>query len=347
MIWKPLFIVPSFDFNECVEMNSNTLIRSFIVLVFIFPISLGLIISQGNCEETSVRLINGELELERISPLDTSPAIMRLSIPFDGGEPIIRNLSYRISENNWIDLSNWEESCTGDDHLATITFQVDLDWGIMETIFVRVVDLMGSSSTVGCPIILSRPPSVNIIRPLDNNEISSPGEYTFEASVSDPDGQDVHCLWKIDNEAMTEGRVFTTFLDEGSHSISIEVSDGQWTTVEVEDIEIEITDQKESNGSIDIVWILSLSFLSIVVISLFLFILFAFNSVYRSKWIQRSESRMEIELGSTQGSIDCDICLKTMKKDQTSTNCRCGAVFHKGCGRSEGVCPECGREILI
>jgi hypothetical protein len=47
----------------------------------------------------------------------------------------------------------------------------------------------------------------------------------------------------------------------------------------------------------------------------------------------------------TTGSI-CEICLKTISKEQGSVECRCGALFHNLCGKREAVCPECGREIM-
>jgi hypothetical protein len=328
-------------------MRSNTLIRITLVLVIILPISSCLIITDGNGEEKADPLINSVIGLERISPQDVSPAVLRLSIPVESGEPVISNLSYRISDGEWINLPDWKEIYSTDGQIASMTFPVDIAWGDHQTIFVRIVDLMGSCSMVGCPLILSRPPSVDLISPLSDIDDPIPGEYTFEASISDPDGQDVDCLWKVDGEAVTCGRTFTTYLEEGIHSITVEATDGQWMSMDAIHLEIKADDRDELKNGIDIVWIISLSFLLLVIVFLLLFIAAVIHSFYSSRRIVSSVSGSTVEIKSSWDLLDCDICLKALNEGHKTTKCRCGAQFHKGCGKKEGVCPECGREILI
>jgi hypothetical protein len=55
----------------------------------------------------------------------------------------------------------------------------------------------------------------------------------------------------------------------------------------------------------------------------------------------------EHERGSNVSEISCEICLRPITIDGKGIECICGALFHGRCGKREGVCPECGREIMI
>jgi hypothetical protein len=270
-----------------------------------------------------------------------------LSIPAENGEPLICNISYRISDGSWMELEDWEDGISREENDISVTFPVELDWGSRSTIYTKVSDNMGSNSIIACPVILSRPPSVEIVVPMMENEVRSPGEYTFEASVSDPDGQVVECTWSVDDIPITCGRTFTTYLSEGPHSVGVEVTDGQWTIVKDTDLTIERAGPQKKNSTIDVILILSLSFLVIIVISLIVFSLYALITAYRSIKEDRIDSKVTVESERGSGWSECDICLKALKNDRSTTECRCGAVFHRGCGKREGVCPECGREILL
>lgn len=347
MTWKHLIIHLRILSPECVEMKINTRIRVISVLMLIIPFAIVLAVPYGNGENINDPLIDTDLELHMISSMDTSPAVMRLIIPWDGGEPAISNISFRISDGDWIQLNDWEEFRGEGDDRSTITFPIDLDWGARETVFVNVSDRMGSDSIVGCPVVLSRPPSVDLVTPLGLQDDLTPGEYIFEVSAMDPDGQVVSCLWKVDNETITQGSHLTAYLDEGFHSIRVEVSDGQWTIVKEAEMKIEESDTEGSGSGIDLLRVLSITFLVIVIISVLLFLSFAFYSYYRSRWKEEMDADSDAEMDYDQSSAVCDICLNELKKGRSVKDCRCGASFHAGCGRREGVCPECGREILI
>ena len=325
-------------------MRTSTILSMPLVLLIVVCILPSIL--PKSIDGGSDPLIEDDLVLEITSPIDSDPLLFSMVIPWSSGEPIITNVSFSISGSNFTELIGWQKMYVVEENRSIIDFSMHFDWGKEETILIRVTDNMGVNSTVGRTVICSRAPSVDILH--NSEETGSyPGIHMFSASASDPDGQELTFQWEIDGIQASSSGAFSTYLKEGAHTISLEVSDGQWVQEKQIEVLISPINVEEDDEGMDMVWIISLIFLLVIACS---FIVFSIYILLNK--IQRSAVKREIMNGERKASINissstCDICLSKMKDGQSRTDCRCGAQFHKGCGRREGVCPECGREILI
>lgn len=336
-----------FTSSECVEMRSSILLsmRSALLIIAIFIVFH--FSQEMDARGQKDPLIEGDLELEIISPIDSEPLRLALIIPWGGGEPVISNVSYTISGSNWTKLEGWETMYTSSSNISRIEFPMSFEWGVSETLLIRVTDNMGINSTIGKTIVCSRPPLVDIMHISNDDSNSFPGEQLFSASASDPDGQKLSFNWKVDGIHASSEKMLVTYLDEGTHNISVEVSDGQWIIEKELDILISPRPIQKEDKEIDVLRVSSLIFLVIVGVALILFSIYAGLTTIQARMTASQIKNGERRRKPDTSSLSCDICLKGLKESQSSITCRCGARFHKGCGKKEGVCPECGREILI
>jgi len=323
--------------SRIISMPSVLLVASMVMVL------LG---SVGPVNGSTDPLIEDDLVLEVRSPIDSDPLMLSLMIPWTDGPPIIDNVSYSIRSGNWSELEGWQRSIHEIQNMTIIDFSMHFDWGETTTLLVKVTDDMGTNSTVGREIICSRPPIVGIISQ-DQGEDHFPGIHIFSADFSDPDGQELKCLWTVDGEPASSDHILTTHLNEGAHEIKINITDGQWW---IEDeLEILVIEPKTQTKDVEkgIVWYISLSFLVVTILIMVVFMAYVINERIKNAQMRRMISNGERKVKVGPSSRACDICLGGFEKGMKIHNCRCGARFHMGCGRREGTCPECGREILI
>jgi hypothetical protein len=110
----------------------------------------------------------------------------------------------------------------------------------------------------------NRAPSVRITGPLEGQEFEEGEVIVFTSDVTDPDdpsGRYLEYKWTVDGKDVSIDPQFTKKLDKGSHTVTLQVSDGEF---EVKDtITIKVT-KKESNGlslpGFDIaIWLVAMS----------------------------------------------------------------------------------------
>ncbi|MCD6384032.1 MAG: hypothetical protein J7L88_06185 [Thermoplasmata archaeon] len=59
------------------------------------------------------------------------------------------------------------------------------------------------------------------------------------------------------------------------------------------------------------------------------------------------ETRRRGPIGKVTEGYTCAICLNTIQPGAEYVKCTCGARFHRKCAIRVGVCPRCGREIMV
>lgn len=332
---------------ECVGMGTQNLFRvPFGCLMVVMTVLCAPGLSSGE-EHIKDPTIEDRIILEAISGPDENPAVLRATIPWNTGEPVITGFSYRTGLSNWTRIEDWEMQYSTELNCSFITFQLKMDWGVLEEVMVRVTDLLGGNATAGAKIICSRRPEVDIKHVKSDGERPVEGRNRFIAEAIDPDGQGLSYKWTVDDLAASSDSQIDVYLPAGEHSIGVEVTDGQWLVREWMNVSLNGMDRIEVEKGPDVMKWLSLIFMTICLIAVITFIIYAFSTVI----LERSRGYnigvdQKVDEKDPFGQI-CEICMKEVRSEQLSITCRCGARVHRGCGRREGVCPKCGREILI
>ncbi|MBN1390020.1 MAG: hypothetical protein JXA22_05200 [Candidatus Thermoplasmatota archaeon] len=332
---------------ECVDMGFSGTFRGHTVgVLLILAVSFVSTIPAAG-QNTMVPTIEGQISLEVISGPDQNPAVLRTAIPWSTGEPVITGFSYRTDNGNWTRIEDWRTLYSSVPNCSFITFQLEMDWGVQEEVAVSLTDLMGSNSTVARMVTCSRKPVVNIDHILDNGKRPIAGMNIFVARATDPDGQKMTYHWTVDGvEASSEERM-DVYLSPGEHTIGIKVNDGQWSIEDERDVTILEMEEIDVEKEIDLLNLISIAFLVICSLALMAFTIFAISTsiIQRLKGEEAGTGTEEDNIAP--GDAICDICMKELKGEQKIVTCRCGARMHRGCGNREGVCPKCGREVLI
>jgi hypothetical protein len=334
-----------FNSQECVEMKVS---RSFSML---FALSVFVIFVQFTPVEATENgngdpLVENDIELHVTSPIDSDPLMLCLEVPWCGGEPLISNVTYSISGSNWTELKEWRRMYLPGENVSTIQFSMHFEWGQEELLLLRITDGLGINSTVGRNIICSRPPSVDIVQ--DRSGPASASDlYVFSASASDPDGQELEYEWLVDGLPASSKPFLTTPLEQGAHNITLKVTDGQWSVEKAMDVLVPPAHDRGDEAELEIFTTISLVFMILITLLLVLFSIFALSTGVRSYLKRKEKMNGERRAPLKFTSSSCDICLNNLGGGTSKVSCRCGSTFHRGCGKKEGICPECGREILL
>lgn len=328
-------------------MRSHHLTRGIAVLIFVIPLLLVLCSSRSNGEGAPLPAVRTQLTLELAGPPDSDPAVLACLIPWESGEPYVSAVKYQTSLGEWTVLENWTISHDASCNLSIITFSVDLEWGCEENVMVSVTDILGSNSTAGMTVVRSRCPSLELMHLLDDGESPVKGENHFLMIAVDPDGQELERFWSVDGQRVLSDNELNVYLSEGDHVIGAELSDGQWTVRK----ELNVTVKGEGPGiehdGVDLMGIAAGGFLALSILCCLSFGSIVIISYLKDRASQTTESDDDIGGMIDLAGLTCEICMNEIKEGRGRTKCRCGAVMHKGCGRREGVCPKCGREVLI
>ncbi|MGA1794058.1 MAG: hypothetical protein ACMUHM_08910 [Thermoplasmatota archaeon] len=320
--------------------------RGIALLFMTIPLLLFLSTSCSNGEHSSDPIISSQLSLEPTGSPDADPAVFNCTIPWGSGEPSITNVSYRTCSKNWTGLGNWSIFHDGSSNRSIISFSIELEWGCMEEVKVLITDMLGSNSTIGTTIICSRKPSVRVQHLLDDGEEPTEGINRFRIFAEDPDGQELDIIWYVDGQAVISEGDLEVHLLRGDHVISAGVTDGQWTVLEEMNVTVHASPVRIERGGFDLMKVSSIVSLVFSALCWLCFGIFIFISYIRERSTPEDDDE---EYGSAVDPevLTCEICMNELKEGLGRIKCRCGALMHRGCGRREGVCPKCGRELLI
>ncbi|MGA1872131.1 MAG: hypothetical protein ACMUHY_00530 [Thermoplasmatota archaeon] len=335
------------DRPECVEMLSSSLARGIaggVFLILLVASACPLLVAASPQENPT---ICSQLSIEVTSPPDSNPAKIRVGIPWRNGEPLISGVWTRNSTSGWLEMVDWASNYSRSQNISHISFEADLRWGVAEEITARVDDGMGSSSYVGTIAICSRRPTVKLQTILDTGTAPTEGWNEFRASVMDPDGQDTRISWSIDGEEVSTDYEVRAYLLRGEHQIRVEAFDGQWVSVDQMNMTVHPPDQIRSEGEWDLMKVSSILFLMFAVLVLLTFLGYAASVYVRERNWREASSIGDLEQKMDVALQYCEVCMGEVRESQDKVRCRCGATMHRGCGRREGVCPGCGREVLI
>jgi len=191
------------------------------------------------------------------------------------------------------------------------------------------------------------PLQVGITHELPEDGPVEPGLYGFRAMVPDTSGSGVCLRWFFDGLEVTRGEDLEAYLSPGNHTILLEAFDGSntsWSTINVT-----VAPVRQTRSSTDIFLYLSLGSAAIVAVALLSFVFYVVFDLIRSSGVMTEvEETGKGPTGKIAGEgLSCDICLRPVTGEGRNIECRCGALFHGSCGKREGVCPECGREIMV
>ncbi len=192
-------------------------------------------------------------------------------------------------------------------------------------------------------------PTVDLHHNIDDLERVEEGDYRFNAICSGFGNISPNYQWTFDNMSIHHGPLLEAYLSPGEHDIVLFVTASNVSISRSLHLTVyEVSDDGNTFDTFHLISLVGLIFVILITIALFSY--FAFDTMRR----HRSRSYLD-HIGDRKGGPSsgyrmgstCDICLKPIKVDQVSVECRCGAVFHRVCGKKEAVCPECGREIMI
>ena len=230
------------------------------------------------------------------------------------------------------------------------TLLVDVTWGVEEEIVVVASDRYGNAAHVNVTTKANRAPVAVI--DLDPDEEIGFGEIVLLRSSSfDPDGDPLKITWMNGNDTLGEGdSIEIEGRGEDLH-IRMVVSDGD--LISVAHVNITAGDEQGSDqgggGLITVILIL------IAVITLAVIMVGGYIAVRRMGLIP-ADRELSVSGGEeswddggeeTDKNIKCGICMRTVSDPERSVKCKCGERFHRRCAIREGICPECGREILV
>jgi len=332
---------------ECVEMRFHPLTRGIAAFMLVIPLFLFLFSSSSNGEMEQVPAVRTQLTLDLSGPPDSDPAVLECTIPWESGEPSISRVTCWTPLWNWTAVENWTILNDASRNLSVLSFTIDLEWGCEERVLVSVMDRMGSNSTVGTTVIRSRSPSLELRHLLGDGECPLEGSNHFLMVAEDPDGQELESSWFVDGQMVISESELEVYLSEGDHVICAEVTDGQWIVREELNVTVKAEVPEIQRDGTDLSEVVAGGFLVLSVLCCLTFGVFVAISKFRDR--METEVDNDDNIGGTvdPDDLSCEICMNGIKEAQGRIKCRCGAIMHKGCGRREGVCPQCGREVLI
>lgn len=220
---------------------------------------------------------------------------------------------------------------------------VNVTWGEDTTISVRAFDEWGNTGSGTAVSRATRPPEVRIVGIPANGRVREGGSLMLGAAVSDPDGDELELKWFVDGVEMSNGTTCRIEPGLGTHEVRLVASDGY------HEIECEGTFEVVEGSSAPLMIGIAAISLLLLFLLIALIAFAAFMMMRRGKAPVESEEdwgEEEAEEEDEKGA-KCSICMRRIPEKAAPVKCRCGSRFHKGCARNEGVCPDCGREILI
>jgi hypothetical protein len=249
-------------------------------------------------------------------------------------------------------------------------FRVNLTWGVRTIVKVGVSDLVGHEAAGQVDVVATRPPEVQITseRSLDG-QLTLGTHLELKASTYDPDLETLTVRWTVNGTDAGDGPVLDLVLIEPKINVTVFVSDGHYTVSD--SVIINAMEQERGDGKdlplLTAVILSMVMMLIVMVIATITVILFLAARKKRADdgeaedWgVDVREKRVGSGRGpkgkvySTPGSskgrggaVGCSICLRGLKTGSEHPRCRCGARFHKACAMRKGVCPDCGREIML
>ena len=228
------------------------------------------------------------------------------------------------------------------------TIILNVTWGVEEEITVGVRDRYGNVGKATLSARANRPPVASIAG--GSSVVLEEGEtITLESTSFDPDGDPIEIVWMESGEMIGQGVMIEIEGTGEDRILSLVVSDGYLeSSVEVN---VTVPDPPGSDHDWIFATILAMGgILIIIVLAAGIFVFLRSRDVVRGEEeISDGEDAESWEDGEedTDKKIKCGICMRPMTDRNRSVKCRCGERFHRRCAKREGICPECGREVLV
>ncbi len=188
---------------------------------------------------------------------------------------------------------------------------------------------------------------VEILHDIPPEGTVEPGLYVFQAGIEGPEASDPAIRWSYDGFEVSKGSELEAYLSPGNHSIMVEaIFEGN---VSKETLNVTVSLPPESGSDSNLLLLISVGLAAMVAATLLTFFVYVVFDMFRSSGVMtvKNEKNPEARVETKDHGTSCDICLRPITRDTRSIECQCGSDFHPSCGRREGVCPECGREIMI
>jgi hypothetical protein len=174
--------------------------------------------------------------------------------------------------------------------------------------------------------------------------------------------------WTVNGTPAGDGPLLDLMLTEPIINVTVHVSDGHYT---VSDSVILTAIEKEGRDGEDFPLLLALLILTglIIIFIVASVAVFLFLGARKKRSVGEEAEDWGVDArtsggkagrgprgkvysapGSSKGrggAAGCSICLRGLKAGTEHPRCRCGAHFHKACALREGICPDCGREIML
>jgi DNA-directed RNA polymerase subunit RPC12/RpoP len=251
-----------------------------------------------------------------------------------------------------------------------LVLHVNLTWGVNTPVSITVPDFAGNEAYAEVIVRASRRPEVWITSdlPLDG-DLRIGQEVQLKASVFDPDQEALSFLWTVNGSAAGNGTVRDLVLVSSFINVTVTVSDGC-----LSGMDFVVLTAFYPNGRVEAtfpvlpVLIGSGALLMIVIVATAVSVMTLTSyrkarskgegvedhgrdtKVRNDRPEKGRKSKVYSGPGSSKGGggeAGCSICMKTFQARSDNPRCRCGALFHKACALRKGVCPDCGREIML
>ncbi len=246
---------------------------------------------------------------------------------------------------------------------------VNFSYGPETEIIVRVLDEAGNMAEGSVTTRATRPPFVSIERSYTGTVVSGE-EFQLTADCQDPEGDILSFSWYVDDVPAGTGEVLSLVLENGTHRIVLNCSDGDLFVqkemmIIAEGPAIELEEKQGSQEKGPAFLLVAGMIVSILVMAMISVILVLWRRGDRSDGDEEDEEvwgdgdsvktgrtgeGLQDDISKSNGEdigIHCDICLRRLSGSSRTVKCRCGAQFHRACASREGECPECGREIML
>ena len=222
---------------------------------------------------------------------------------------------------------------------------VNISWGPLMDLKLTFRDNAGNIANRSVTVRATRAPEVEILNAPEGGRVPLGEVLTLHSQAADPDGDEMNLMWFVDGSRHSNGTTVKLELGLGNHTVELVASDGDLeasANVTIEVFEVPSGGGEEGSGALLVVMTAS-GALVLILIAAFLVLL-----VVRSR--SYDDNVYTVSTGSTKKDPvekRCPICMRSMRKGKRHVKCRCGAAFHNSCAMEEGVCPECGRELMI
>jgi hypothetical protein len=244
-----------------------------------------------------------------------------------------------------------------------IWMMINLTYGPATRIEVRATDEAGNSDSASIVTRATRAPVASIQKSF-SGVLEAGEDYMVSADCQDPEGDLLINTWYLDGILSGTGENFAFSLENGTHTIILNCSDGDLFSVErlvvvVEgEKEEDITREEDSGIGSTLIWMVAIIVIVIILGSLAVILLMKRRRDIEgpddddeTDWDESVDPKSGRIGGNAEisgsGSSNCDICFRRIPEPSRIEKCRCGAIFHRSCALKEGECPECGREIMI